>query len=173
MFCLTLKNSKSLAVRPSAQINSAGFASIVFYYVMLWINKFQSGFNYSFGWPCAQRILRFAPFIIRDKSQACNMRFCASGARHSSIGQLQICTSVSADGETPGNHTNNVLLTINVISVFSRRISNIPPAQSRFRCTPCLGQMFYSKPYSKLPRKLCINNYRSLVFRRTIFLNNL
>ena len=151
MFCSTSKNSKSLAVRPSAQINSAGFASIVFYYVMLYTNKIQRGFNYGFGWPCAQGIWWSAPFSIRDKSQACNTRFCASGARHRPIGQLQICTSVSADGKTPGKYLINVLLTINVISVFSRRISNIPPAQSRFRCTPCPGQMFCSNPDSKLP----------------------
>ena len=39
MFCLTLKNSKSLAVRPSARHSSTGFASVDFYYVFHQTNK--------------------------------------------------------------------------------------------------------------------------------------
>ena len=33
VFCLTSKNSKSLAVRPNARLKSAGFASYTLYYV--------------------------------------------------------------------------------------------------------------------------------------------
>ena len=35
MFCLALKNSKSLAVRPDAQLISAGSASVDFCYILL------------------------------------------------------------------------------------------------------------------------------------------
>ena len=132
MFCSTSKNSKSLAVRPNAQLNSAGLASKTLLCFALDRQNSISSYNTVPVDPTHEEYCGL-PLSIRDKSQACNTRFCASGARHSSISQLQICTSVSADGETPGNYLNNVLLTINAISVFSRRISNIPPAQSRFR----------------------------------------
>ena len=145
MCCPTSKNSKSLAVKPSALLNPAGLASMVF--LLCFASDRQNSISSYNTVPVDPTHEEYCglPLSIRDKSQACNMRFCASGARHSSIGQLQICTSVSVDGETPGNYLNNVLLTINVISVFSRRISNIPPAQSRFRCASPFTTIFLNR----------------------------